>query len=59
MKNYEKNHQIMKKKVYFLVFQADAITAFNNTYRYLDDILNLDNPFIIILFLLFIPKNYN
>ena len=25
--------------------QADVITAFNNTSRYLDDILNLDNPF--------------
>jgi hypothetical protein len=25
--------------------QADVIAAFNNTSRYLDDILNLDNPF--------------
>jgi len=25
--------------------QADVITAFNNTSRYLDDILNLGNPF--------------
>ena len=25
--------------------QADVITEFNNTSRYLDDILNLDNPF--------------
>ena len=25
--------------------QADVIEAFNNTSRYLDDILNLDNPF--------------
>ena len=24
--------------------QADVITAFNNTSRYLDDFLNLDNP---------------
>ena len=26
--------------------QADVIAAFNNTSRYLDDILNLDNPFL-------------
>ena len=25
--------------------KADVITAFNNTIRYLEDILNLDNPF--------------
>ena len=25
--------------------QADTIEAFNNTSRYLDDILNFDNPF--------------
>ena len=27
-------------------YQADVITAFNITYRYLDDILNLENPLI-------------
>ena len=25
--------------------QADVIEAFNSTYRYLDDLLNIDNPY--------------
>ena len=25
--------------------QADIIEAFNSTYRYLDDLLNIDNPY--------------
>ena len=36
--------------------QADIITAFNNTSRYLDDILNLDNPFFGLLFDTIYPR---
>ena len=37
--------------------QADVIEAFNNTSRYLDDIFNIDNPFLILCFPLYIQKN--
>ena len=26
--------------------QADTIKAFNSTFRYLDDLLNIDNPYL-------------
>ena len=28
--------------------QADVIKAFNSTSRYLDDLLNIDNPYILV-----------
>ena len=36
--------------------QADVIVAFNNTSRYLDDILNLDNPFFDSMYTSIYPK---
>ena len=36
--------------------QSDVIKAFNNTSRYLDDILNIDNPFIASLVNTIYPK---
>ena len=38
--------------------QADIIEAFNNTYRYLDDIFNIDNPFLTLCFLSYTQKSY-
>ena len=36
--------------------QSDVIKAFNNTLRYLDDILNIDNPFFASLVNTIYPK---
>lgn len=36
--------------------QADVISAFNNTSRYLDDILNIDNPYFDSLYSTIYPK---
>ena len=36
--------------------QSDSIEAFNNTYRYVDDIFNIDNPFFDTLFSFIYPK---
>ena len=37
--------------------QADIIEAFNSTSRYLDDIFNIDNPFLTLCFLSYTPKS--
>ena len=37
--------------------QADIIEAFNNTSRYLDDIFNIDNPFLTLCFLSYTQKS--
>ena len=52
---YESNFMLSLKRD----SQADVIAAFNNTSRYLDDILNLDNPFLILCIPLFTRKNLN
>ena len=35
--------------------QADVVEAFNSTSRYLDDLLNIDNPY----FEQYIPMNFS
>ena len=32
------------KNLFLMNYQADIIEAFNSTSRYLDDLLNIDNP---------------
>ena len=39
--------------------QADVIEAFNSTSRYLDDLLNIDNPYFEDVVKKFIPLNYS
>ena len=39
--------------------QADVIEAFNSTSRYLDDILNIDNPYFEVWSIKFIHLNYS
>ena len=36
--------------------KADVIQAFNDTFRYLDDILNIDNPYFETMFTSIYPK---
>ena len=49
---YESNFMLSLKRD----SQADVIAAFNNTSRYLDDILNLDNPFFDSMYTSIYPK---
>ena len=39
--------------------EAEIIQAFNLTYRYLDDLLNIDNPTLKACWVVFIPLNYS
>ena len=38
-------------------YQADVIVAFNSTSRYLDDLLNIDNPYLKVWSIKFIHLN--
>ena len=39
--------------------QADTIEAFNSTSRYLDDLLNIDNPYFEQMEVRYIPLNFS
>ena len=39
--------------------QADIIEAFNSTSRYLDDLLNIDNPYLNKRLVRYIPLNFS
>ena len=39
--------------------QTDSIEAFNSTSRYLDDLLNIDNPYLINWKVRYIPLNFS
>ena len=39
--------------------QADVVEAFNSTSRYLDDLLNIDNPYFARMVIRYIPLNFS
>ena len=40
-------------------YQADVVEAFNSSSRYLDDLLNIDNPYLHKCLVRFIPLNFS